>query len=73
MRTTVDIPDAAYRRLKAAAALEGCTVKDMILRMVERELSGGSPGFRVQLPLIRSDQPGTVQLTNEIVNDILSP
>jgi hypothetical protein len=40
MRTTVDIPDPIYRRLKSAAALRACSVKDRVLRGVEAELEG---------------------------------
>ncbi len=75
MRTTVDIPDPAYRELKAKAALEGCTVKDLVIRMVERELRGPvtKKKRRIRLPLIGSDRPGTLHLTNEQINEILSP
>jgi hypothetical protein len=35
MRITVEIPDPVYRRLKARAASEGTTAKEMILRGVD--------------------------------------
>ena len=38
MRTTVDIPDAIYRRLKSRAASEGRTTKALILRGVNEVL-----------------------------------
>lgn len=38
MRTTVDIPDPLYRKLKGKAAREGRSVKELILRGVEQEL-----------------------------------
>lgn len=34
-----DVPRDTLRRLKAAAALEGKTVKDLLLDLIERELS----------------------------------
>lgn len=34
MRTTLDLPDALFRRLKARAALEGHSMKDLIERYV---------------------------------------
>ena len=41
MRTTVDIPDPLYRRLKIEAAQRGCSVKELVLRGVRTELEGG--------------------------------
>ena len=38
MRTTVDLPDTLYRQLKAHAALQGVSVKDLLLAFVERGL-----------------------------------
>jgi hypothetical protein len=38
MRTTVDLPDALYRQLKAHAALQGVPMKDLLLAFVERGL-----------------------------------
>jgi len=75
MRTTVDIPDPLYRRLKSAAATRGCSVKDLIVRGVETELSGrgGRKAGRIGLPLIHSKKPGRLKLTNELLNEILFP
>jgi hypothetical protein len=76
MRTTVDIPDATYRQLKARAALRGCSVKELILRGVEVELNGerrervkGMPA----LPLIKSKRPGWLKLTNKTIHETLFP
>lgn len=41
MRTTVDLPDALLRELKAKAALEGTTLKHLVLALVEQGLRGG--------------------------------
>ena len=38
MRTTVDLPDGLLRELKARAALEGTTLKQLVLSLVERGL-----------------------------------
>lgn len=76
MRTTVDIPDPIYRQLKSRAALQGCSVKELILRGVRAELNGGSsekPGYRVKLPLIESKRPGSLKLTNKKINELLFP
>ena len=42
MRTTLDIPDRMYRALKARAAKQGCSVKELILRSVEKEVKSSS-------------------------------
>lgn len=39
MRTTLDLPDPLLRQLKAKAALEGTTLKELMRRLVERGLS----------------------------------
>ena len=72
MRTTVDIPDPVYRRLKSKAAEQGCSVKELILHGVEKELEAGTrKRGRVRLPIIRSKQPGTLHLTNEQIYEII--
>lgn len=38
MRTTIDIPDTLFRHLKAKAALEGCTLREVIVDLVSKGL-----------------------------------
>ena len=38
MRTTIDLPDILFRRTKAVAALRGSSMKDLIVRAIEREV-----------------------------------
>jgi hypothetical protein len=74
MRTTVDIPDPVYRRLKAKAALQGCSVKELVLRGVEAELGGrkgARKGKKIALPIIDSKRPGWLHLTNNQIDEIL--
>ena len=73
MRTTVDIPDALYRRLKSKAADEGRSVKELILRSVKAKLQGESRrrGRFVSLPLVRSKHPGTVYLDNAKIFELI--
>lgn len=73
MRTTVDIPDPLYRALKGKAASEGRSVKELILRSVEQELKSGrgrSKG-RVSLPIVRSKRPGSLDLDNAKIFEII--
>jgi hypothetical protein len=75
MRTTVDIPDPIYRRLKSRAAREGSSAKKLILRGVEqvlRDKRAKSKRKRVTLPIVRSKRPGTLYLDNARIYDIIS-
>ena len=73
MRTTIDIPDGMYRRLKARAATEGKPAKALILRGVEHVLdSDPSPGRKVVVPVVRSKRPGTLRLDNARIYDVIS-
>jgi plasmid stability protein len=75
MRTTVDIPDPVYRRLKARAAREGRSAKELILRGVEEVLKADrrASNQKVTLPLVKSRRPGTLAIDNERIYDILLP
>jgi hypothetical protein len=74
MRTTLDIPDETYRELKIKAANEGVPVRQIVLRGIRNELEPSKPQpiRKLKLPLIRSSRPGTLNLTNEQIDDILS-
>lgn len=39
MKTTIDIPDALYKRVKIRAVETGRTLKEIVLSSLERELS----------------------------------
>jgi len=72
MRTTVDIPDPMYRKLKAQAAEQGRSIKELVLRGVENELgSQRRRKGRIQLPVLRSREPGVLHLTNEQIYEII--
>ncbi len=72
MRTTVDIPDETYRELKILAAREGKPVRQIVLQGIQRELEGvrERPVRKLKLPLIRSSRPGTLELTNEQIDEL---
>ena len=73
MRTTVDIPDPIYRALKKKAAHEGHSVKELVLRGVTRELrSKPRSARRRRPPVIDSDQPGTLDLDNAKIYELIS-
>jgi hypothetical protein len=68
VRTTVDIPAPLYRKLKAQAAANGRSIRELILAGVRTILlQGQRPRAKtVRFPLIVSDGP-KVKLTNEQV------
>lgn len=74
MRTTIDIPDSVYRRLKSRAASEGSSAKVLILRGVEKVLRGSPRKSRrhVRIPIVRSKRPGSVKLDNARIYEIIS-
>lgn len=74
MRTTVDIPDPLYRELKSKAAREKRSVKELILRGVVAELHPRSKkrARRVTFPLIPSKAPGTLDLDNAKIYELIS-
>ncbi|WP_018461957.1 hypothetical protein [Thermus oshimai] len=53
MRTTVDLPDPLYRRLKVQAAKEGKTLRALLIRYLEEGLARSrstSPKCLPQIP-----------------------
>jgi hypothetical protein len=74
MRTTIDIPDERYKNLKRLAVERDSTVRELVMQaidLLENKVVEQTPRQRLNLPLIRSDQPGTLHLTNEQIYDIL--
>ncbi len=68
MRTTVDLPDPLFKRVKAEAALRGLRLREFIAQSLERSLEEGHTGKkvrRVQLPLIRSTGKHRINPTRE--------
>jgi hypothetical protein len=41
MRTTLDLPDETFRKLKVEAALRGYKLKDLVAQLIERGLNEG--------------------------------
>ena len=73
MRTTIDLPDTLFRKTKAVAALRGSSMKELIIRAVEREVSqpiSPKPG-RVKLPIIKSWKGPKLDLTDFDFDELL--
>ena len=74
MRSTIDLPDALFRRAKAVSSLQGVSLKEFIARAVEHELASSTVRLesrRVEFPLVRSKRPGSIFVTPDRVADLL--
>ena len=65
MRTTLDLPDQLFRQVKAKAALEGATLKDLLKRYIESGLRQPTPlsggvALRSRLPVVPKAGNATV-------------
>ena len=70
MRTTIDLNDALYKKIKVTAAMNGLSLKEFITRAVEHEMESSGPEFevrRVRLPLIPSENPGGLVLDSDAI------
>lgn len=67
MKTTVEIPDALYRRLKARAAIQGKSVKDYLVEAVREKLAAApadpkqKTGWRAVYGAARPDEVAELQ------------
>jgi hypothetical protein len=71
MRTTVDLPDALFKRVKSEAALRGMRLREFIAQALEQSLAGHRDDLKsrkVRLPLIRSGGGHSISLTREQVD-----
>lgn len=75
MRTTIDISDPLYRRIKALAALRGETLKAFLMSILEREVSTYrgdlSTAKQISFPLVRSTKPGSKKITAKKIAEVL--
>ncbi len=67
MRTTIDLPDPLLRHLKARAALEGRSLRDLVVELVEKGLNARSAvdpqaRFLARPPVLASQGPLAVDL-----------
>ena len=72
----MDIPDQLLRRAKAAAALEGKSLKTFLTEAVVHELERSADKKivrkKVSLPLVPSNRPGSLRLTSDEIARVLS-
>jgi hypothetical protein len=72
----IDMPDALFRKTKALAALRGSSMKDLIVRAVEREVNSPSPTEssprRLKLPVVHLRSGRKLDLTGFDFDDLLA-
>ena len=75
MRTTINVPDHLLRRAKAVASLQGKSLKVFVTEALEERVAGAAGGEfgsrRVQLPLVPSSNPGSVDPDPEAIAGLL--
>jgi hypothetical protein len=73
MRTTLELPDSLFKHLKTRAAMEGSTLRDLVVQLVERGLQVpvSTNTAPAALPSIRLGAPMALQ-AHEFSNANLS-
>ncbi len=76
MRTTIEIPDATFREMKALSAKRGMSMKEFVLRSVQEQIfkirKARQKRHTVEFPLIHSENPAVIpSLTNAEIEDLL--
>lgn len=64
MKTTIDLPDPLFRRLKASAAINGISLKSFITQAVEKSLDTSENDWRrviTTLPQVSEETLETIR------------
>ena len=77
MRTTIDLPDALFKEAKSVAALRDLTLKDVVVRALQRELRDGRStparrrSRRAGFPTLACKGDFVIQPTKEQLDDVV--
>jgi hypothetical protein len=76
MRTSIDFPDPIFRHLKTRAAMEGTSLRDLVLSLIERGMASTTapPASASSLPSVRLGAPmalGATALSNANLSALL--
>jgi plasmid stability protein len=75
VRTGIDLPPDLHRRLREAAARQGCSARQLILASIERAVEQAEPtrgGRRLSLdPPLIPPAGRRIDLTNEQIYDLI--
>ena len=77
MQTTINLPDALFEKSAAIAASRGATVEQVIVEAIAKEVEAYDPvstcgNGEVELPVLRSRHPGTLDLSEFDFDDLLA-
>lgn len=74
MVTTVDVPEDLYQELEQDAAKERKTVPELILALIRIQYPTAeyTADGRLVPPILRTGEPGSMNLTNEEIREIIS-
>ena len=75
MRTTIDLPESLFRKMKATAAARGVTMKELVMNAVERDISVSKPPAQKcssPFPLIHLEHTRVLDLSNFDFDDLLT-
>ena len=76
VRTSLDIPISLHRRIHEAAARQGCSARQLILRGIEQAIEQGAPQrprrrISLEPAIIPSKGRKPFDLTNEQIYDLI--
>jgi hypothetical protein len=74
VRTTIDIPDETYKRVKIFAAEKNSSVRQLVLDgldLLMLQRNSQPPASRLKLPLVRSARTDTLEIDNEKIYEII--
>ena len=75
MRTTIDLPDALFRKMKATAAARAISMKELLITAVDREINVPTVSGkkrRSPFPLIHLEHTKVLDLSNFDFDDLLT-
>ena len=73
MRTTLDLPDELLKRAKILAVERGTTLKELMGSALRREVGLAKPetkSRRVEFPIFKSKNPGTLKIDNQTLSKL---
>lgn len=71
MRTTIDIPDDLYQRIKVTAAVERITLRELLLRALDSNAGTNSTRTRRNPPLLPRGKKKGRLLTREEIDALM--
>ncbi len=73
MRTTIDIPDELFRKVKVTAAVKGVSIKELVIRGLQKTLNEASAKPDAsRLPKIPLGNRKSYDLSNQQIQSLLA-